>query len=247
MRLEILVGVCLVGCGGSSPRVANAPRTWSEHVALAQQHEQNAEKHSFAAFSAETTTRDPESYHCGDEVLNEQITSGTEQLTNWMPCFNSSEEARLRGAAAANRELGLAQKNREQAAALVRAEERMCSGIPEQERNHAPLEHRTAIDSVIPHREGGQLRGVRVQLKPVPGLTADYMRRAIACAQARRDMYGPAFGGGDPSLVPGSEVIVSERAGRVEVLVLSGSSTDAQIALDRALDREPGLPQTAAR
>jgi len=38
---------------------------------------------------------------------------------------------------------------------------------------------------VIPHREAGQLRGVRIVFNPIGGMTADWLRRDIECQRAR--------------------------------------------------------------
>lgn len=235
MRTALILG--LAACA-SSPQVQQPDRTYAEHMAAADLHDQRAAQHDRGA-----ETRSPASavqYSCGDMVLNDQLTTGGERITTWMPCWNLIDESSI---TLADRERAAARRERANAAALVRAEVETCRSIPERERDHSPFAHRSSIAQVIAHREAGAVTGVRVIFKPVPGLTADYMRRSIACYQA----HFAAFGGDpvDPTLVPNAEVTVLDPGGHVEVLVRAGSTVDGTIAFSRA--QELLHPQTAGR
>jgi hypothetical protein len=244
MRPALVVGICLCSCSGV--RTTPTPRTFEQQLAAADRHERTAQEHDRIAHEAGAATLDPQAYHCGDVVLNEQHTSGTEPLTQWMPCWNADEEATIAEDRAAERERAAARVDRAQAAALARTEVAACASIPERERTHSPLAHRSAIAKILPHREAGRLRGVHIELVPVPGLTADYMRRAISCQQARRSVLGDGgmFEPADPTLVAGADVTVSETGGRIHILVVTMSDADAKVALDRARNL---VPQTATR
>jgi hypothetical protein len=236
----LAIGASGLACAGS---VGGGHQSTSAavHAAAAERHEQAALAHEQMVAQVENN---PATYSCGDEVLNEQMTSGTEQLTSWMPCWDLTEETEIRHRAAARRERALAQRSRDNVAALLRAEEAYCRGIHPRELGHSPFAHRKAIAEVIPHRQSGEIRGARIVFKPVPGLTAAYMVRAIECNQARRAVLGIEVPD-DPSLVPGAEVTVAERSGHLEVLVRLPSQVDGAIALARA--QELRRAQTATR
>jgi hypothetical protein len=94
------------------------------------------------------------------------------------------------------------------------------------------------IAEVIPHRERGEVRGVRIVFKPVLGLSPAWMEQAIACHRARFERLGePAdYLADDPTLVPGAEATVSLHAGHLEVLVETRDDVAAHVALGRAQD-----------
>lgn len=155
-------------------------------------------------------------------------------MTTWQPCFDLSEEAAVEHREAAARERELAKRDRRTAAALVRAEVDACTGIPEAERAHSVFAHKSAIARIIPHREAGQVRGVWVELKPVHGLTADWVRRDIACQRARWAALGPSrVSPDDPTLIPGAEVQVFDRGDHVDVLISTDNEEDGQLAVSR--------------
>jgi hypothetical protein len=184
-------------------------------------------------------------------VLNDQLTTGGIRVTNWQPCFDLAEEAAVEHREAAAHERELARRDRRTATALVRAEVVACSGIPEAERSHSVFAHRSAISRVIPHREAGQIRGAWIELKHVPGMTADWIRNDIKCQRARWAVLGPTrqYTPDDPTLVPGAEVSVFDRGDHVDVLVTTETTVDGELALARAEGRlEPTRnPQTAVQ
>lgn len=240
----------LLGACSSSPRnqPIERPRGYAELITEARDHEARAAEQERVAAEV-ARVGGPESYSCGlDPTLNEQLTSGGEPITQWVPCWDAQEEAEMQHRAVAARERAAAAEDRATAASLARAEARHCRGIPERELDHSPFAHRRAIDEVVPHRDAsGALRGVRVLFKRVPGLTGAYLERAIACHQARFAVLGmpPTYLPEDPTLVAGAEITVTERASYIEVLVRSSDDVGAAVALGRA--RELAPTQTATR
>jgi hypothetical protein len=245
----VLVALIAVGAACSPPvrhDHAREPRGWAGHHAAAERHEQRAEAHERAARHAESSGA-LESYRCGDTGLYMQSTSGTESVSHTVPCWNVHEEAALRHRTAAREHRLAAREDRVRAARLARVERAYCQEIPEAERGHSPFAHRAAIAEVLPHRQAGELRGVRIVFDPIPGLTAAYLERAIACNRARFAVLGePAdFMPEDPTLVAGAEVVVVQQHGHVEVVVRTADDVAAAVALSRA--RELVDTRTATR
>ena len=154
------------------------------------------------------------------------------------PCFDVTEEAAVHQHILANREYAAAKQDRQIAANLVATELHSCHGIPEQEREHSPFAHKRAIAQITAHREGNAIRGVRIMFKPIAGLTAQYLERAIQCQQARYATLGQPIGymPEDPTLVPGAHVTVTQYGTNIEVLVETPDSDAGALALQRAQD-----------
>jgi len=188
-----------------------------------------------------------ESYQCGDTVMSDQSTSGGQRLVQAVPCWDTREESTARHEEAAAREEQLASAERREAAGMAEAELAACRGLSKHDREHSPLAHRRAIAEVIPHREAGKVRGVRVVLKPVPGLTATWMRKAIGCHRARFERLGePAtYLSDDPTLVAGATATVELRRGHVEVMIEAADEVGGAVAVARA--RELVSPRTARK
>jgi hypothetical protein len=232
MRAQTWLGLLLlVSCGGKQ-KVEDRPRGYAELMTDANQHERKAEHHE-QVVSELPSPAQPENFACGDTVLNDQVTTGTERVTTWMPCWDPAEEAVESHRAAAARERKTARQERAQAVALARAELTSCRGIPARELTHTPLSHRKAIAEVIPHREGDEVRGVHIIFKRVPGLDARWMERAIGCHRARAAVLGRT-GSPDPTMLPEAQVTVSEDGGRVNVFVRTPDNDSGQLALARA-------------
>jgi len=234
----------LIGCGSSRP-IEMEPQGWMGHMAAADAHERRARAHEESAVTSESQVG---YWSCGDVVLNQNLRTGGEPVTfGWLPCFDAAEEGAAHQRHATDKELRAAQHERREAGRLLQAEVAACRGIPERERDHSPLEHTKAIAEIVPHRESGKIRGVHIEMKPVPGLTAEWMQRAIACNQARYAALGEPSeqAASDPTLIPGARVEVAQRGDHVDILVITESEVDGKIALERAKNLAP--PQTALR
>jgi len=243
MRNQLITILAVAACGGGQ-KPSDPSKSWAEHMSSAEQHEENAINHEQAARHA-TRLAPTAAYTCGDTVLGDQLTIGTERVQTTIPCWDTEEEAAMAHRHRAEKERTAAKNERSEAAALVQAEAAACAGIPAAELTHSPFAHKKAIAQVIAHREGGAIHGARVVFKPVPGLTAGYMRKAIACQQARFAVAGkPAsFMPEDPTLLDNTKATVFERGGHLEVLITTESDVEGAVSLARAQDL---LPQKAA-
>jgi len=239
MRNLIVLATCLAAaCASSRPQVASHPQGYAEHMAAADEHEGLADEHRQAGHVPDSARASGRGYQCGDTVMSDQATSGGERLVQATPCWDTDEELAAHHQYLATREQRAARKERRVAAGLVEAELAACKGLPAQELEHSPFAHRREIAEVIPHRDAGVLRGVRVVFKPVPGLTATWMRQAVACHRARFERLGePAtYLPDDPTLVARAVTTVELRAGHIEVVVDVADDVLAAVALDRAQD-----------
>jgi hypothetical protein len=242
MRTVCLLGLAIVvGCGGSPPLPRTEPHGYGARMAAAERDDRLADAHRRAAGPPDTLAN-PGNYRCGDVDLDEQVTSGGKPLVkfgaNSVPCWDPAEEYAQRQRLAADRLHRRAQDERHAAANLIEAEIAACRGISPAEIEHSPFAHRQEIAEVIPHRERGQIRGVRIVFKPVLGLSPAWMEQAIACHRARFERLGepPTYLTDDPTLVSGAVATVSLHRGHLEVLVETRDEVAAHVALARGQD-----------
>lgn len=243
----ISIAVATAACGSSEP-VARHPKGYAAHMEDAEQHSDQAEQYRQAGATLPDTQRaTPEGYSCGDTVMSDQLMSGGERIVQAVPCWDASEELAEHRRFLAEREQNLAQVERRAATGMVETELAACKGLSPAELEHSPFAHRREIAAVIPNHVTGTLRGVRVVWKPVPGLTADWMRRAIECHRARFERLGePAiYLPEDPTLVARATATVEQHNGHLEVLIEAADDVSGQVALERALDLV--RPRTAVR
>ena len=180
-------------------------------------------------------------------MLNDQAVSGGERLTTMVPCWDMAEEAehaRRDHESSESDELRAREPDR---GALAAASLVHCKGIPERELTHSPFAHKKAIAEVIPHRREGELHGVRIVFRDVPGLTADWMRQAIECHRARHESLGRPAGymPEDPALVDGAEVRVTQSGNVIQVFILTPEPVAGRLAFERA--NELLRPKAAVR
>jgi hypothetical protein len=234
------------GCGNSRTPLATHPQGYAARMEAADEHSRRAEELRQSVKTPHAAVN-PGNYQCGDRDMSDQLTSGGERLVPEVPCWDPVEENAERRRTAAAREDQRAQKERRAAASLVEAEVAACRGISPDEIEHSPFAHRKAIAEVIPHTGGGAVRGVRIVFKPVLGLTAPWMEKAIACHRAHFERLGEptTYLSDDPTLVPGATTTVATRAGHLEVLIETGNDVSAHVALGRAQDLV--RPRTAGR
>jgi hypothetical protein len=211
------------------------------------EHSERADQYRQATKLPDTASANPQGYSCGDTVMSDQLTSGGARIVQSVPCWDADEELAEHRRFLAERERRLAQAERRVATSMVEAELAACHGLSPRELEHSPFAHRREIAAVTPHRVSGTLRGVRIVWKPVPGLTADWMRRAIECHRARFERLGepPIYFPEDPTLVARSTATVEQRNGHLEVLIETADDLAGQVALERALDLV--RPRTAVR
>jgi hypothetical protein len=131
--------------------------------------------------------------------------------------------------------------------ALAESATAACAGVPADRRGVSPFVRRELIDEVHPITEDGQLTGARVVFKPHRNVSADIVRRQIACERAINSTAGAVATAQppDPTLVEGADVNVIDRGGRVEVIVTSPTPDRAAVVLARA--RGESATETARR
>lgn len=234
---KLALVIAAAGCGGSPPSLAPHPKGYAAHMEAADAHSALAEQHRQAAGAPDSVRI--QNYQCGDRFdMSDQLTSGGQRIVPMVPCWDPVEEHAQRERAAARREDLRAQKERRTAAAMIEDKLAACRGISDAELGHSPFAHHRSIAAVLPHHEGGAIRGALIVFKPVPGLTADWLQQAIACHRAEFERLGePAtYLSDDPTLVPGATATVSSHRNHLEVLIQTKSDVSAHVALARAQD-----------
>ena len=119
---------------------------------------------------------------------------------------------------------------------LVDDELLACANVAPADRRRSAFDRTGEIAAVRPiHDATGEVSGVKVIFRPVPGLDAEWMRDSIACQQARWRVAGqdPNLAPRDPTLVDGARVTVADREGQVEVTVMTDTSAQAKLAIGR--------------
>jgi hypothetical protein len=228
----------VAACGSSRPAqplVPPQPMSAEEHRAEAERHEAEA-KHLEAEAGRNESAGHASDYRCGDTVLFDQSTSGTERLTLRVPCWSAEvagSDAQRRAAARAHEE---AAHHRAAARNLEQTESKSCGTMAPDERDHSPFWHRSDILTVTRVDHGGHLQGATILFRRVPSLTTEWMKQAISCQQARAAALGwdPSYMSYDPSLHPDARVEVKDDRAGVRVTISSGNSDAAALIASRA-------------
>jgi hypothetical protein len=234
MRVLPLVLLVLTACGGSS-RVPAQPLGVTGHLQRAQQCDADAAREDALAADAEAVAlgRQPT---CGDTVLADQSRSGNEPLVVQSPCWTRERTAVDRHRQEAERLRAEARAHRETARALIEAEDAACASMPADQLDHTPFAHIEDVVGVVAELDSAELRGARIQFQPVAGLTAEWMRTAIACHRARAATVGfdARYMSYDPSLVDSAAVTVEETDAGLVVTVRASDDADALVIYARA-------------
>ncbi|HTR51286.1 MAG TPA: hypothetical protein VMJ10_11305 [Kofleriaceae bacterium] len=230
MRTTLTIACLAAGCAGSLP-IAGGPesRSWSEAQHDAQVLDRAASEHEREAESYENG---PQTFDCGDLVLNDQYTTGGIGRVTWMPCFDVSRDASVRELELAKHLRARARAERESSMQLVRDADAACAGIPAGERERSVFARREGVASVTPHYQAGELRGVWVVFDS--SMTAGRVQHDLDCQHARWVMHGMPEDSGDLATVQGARFHVMNHNGHVEVLVTTPTRSAAEVALSRA-------------
>ena len=154
------------------------------------------------------------------------------------PCWTQERWAAGDHLDAARAQRKEAARHRTVAASLLRAERAACQGLGEDEMSHSPFFHREDILRVEEVRVDGELHGARVLFSKVPGLDAPWMRRALACHQAR----AAAMGFSDqvmsycPLMIAPTTVTVEDLGGVIAVTVMARRDWEIAAVVGRAND-----------
>ena len=113
-------------------------------------------------------------------------------------CWTSTTNPTAEHVAVAAQHEKMAADHRAASQALVAAEERACAGIDEADRAMSPFDHTEDIASVTPitepHTAGKTItqvtKGATITFRAVPGMTAEWLQRAVDCHIARNASLG---------------------------------------------------------
>jgi len=227
----------LTACGGVAQPATDPtpprPLSADDNLAEARRREAAAQEHEDAATAAEARVRRHE-LTCADRVLEEQATSGGEQLLERTPCWSTAASGVDHHRKVAKRLRADARAHRARAHELIKAERTSCVGIGEL--SHTPFAHHDDIATVSALVEHGHVWGAEIRFRRLPDLTADWLRKAVACHQARAAALGwePQHEGYDPTLLPGAVVEVTDSADGVVVTVRGTDELTATAIYGRA-------------
>ncbi len=228
----LLFGV-VGACGGARSPVPERPRSAKDELRLAAKCEQGAAEHAQAAAVVEQQV---DTYVCADGGMPSQTTSGGERLTIWSPCWSQEREHSEAHRARAEALRAEAQRHRATARTLIDVERTFCAQLPPDELTHTPFAHRDDVALAVAYREGERVLGAKITFKPVPGLTANWMRMALGCHRARLATLGyPAtYMSYDPTMLLHVSVGVADLEGQVIVTVRADDDVDGAVAWSRA-------------
>jgi hypothetical protein len=228
-------------CASQPQEETLPPRRLSatEHQDEALRHDREARERD----SARTPRGKPEAgagqseYGCyGDGREMPEPTSGGERVPVLRPCWTAATEGSSeneKDAAAHRRE---AARHRSMAAALWRAEKRACAGLGQADIEQSPFFHREDIARVEPLRSGSQVRGAVVVFRAVRGLSADWMRKAVSCHEARAAALGypPQHMSYCPLMAAPTSATVVLNGAEITVTITAQRDEDAAAVLARA-------------
>ncbi len=247
--LSVLPIVMISGCASSpAPVEPAAPKSYSERMAEANRHEQDAAVHDREAAEARARVGTT-GIACGHPVVStvaDQSTSGGQRISSWVPCWSVEREAASFHAAEADRLHREARVDRAVARNLLEAETQLCQILPTGEFTHTPFLHHEDVAAVEPYVENGKTKGARIHFKAVRGLDANWMRQALRCHRARAATigYDPKYMAYDPAMLANVNVTVTETGGTVDVVVRSDDEITAAVVASRAKALlEPASPQ----
>ena len=159
----------------------------------------------------------------------------------------------------------LAEKHRAASKALLEAEQRFCSGIPEADRDMSPFAHREDVIAVqglkkldvtyayeggvtvIPIEQAekanpGGLQGARVTFRAVPGMSGEWLQRVVDCHLARNAVIGGADMPFCPLAVPHATATVTSTGSGFAVDVTADNSDGVRDIIKRAAVLRPSAP-----
>lgn len=240
--IPVLASACAVfaaSCASQPP----ARHTTSHPPLSASEHQRHATGHERAAEAEEAQYR-PEEQGAAEPVCVDyamavpEPESGGERIPLVKPCWVSERNPSASHLETAKRQRRAAADHRARARELTEAERVACQGLGEEEISHSPFYHREDIARVEELREGDRVVGVRVYFRKVPGLTADWMRKATRCHQARAAVmgYDTKFMAYCPLMLESIAVSVEEQGEYVVVSLRSDRDEMAAAALGRARD-----------
>lgn len=259
---SIFAGALVGGCAssGTQPHEMNA----GQHQAAAKTEEQAAASHQEQYDpSAKSTPVGPTGPSMGAYSACISYESSN-CYVRWQSEANPTDKHRKQ----AEQHKRIAEKHRSASKALVEAEKRFCSGIPEADRDMSPFAHREDVIAVqglkkadanyaysggdtsmleIPIQQAeklspGGLQGARVTFRAVPGMTGQWLQRVVDCHLARNAVVGGADMPFCPLAVPHATATVTSTATGFVVDVTSDNTDSVRDIIRRAAALRPNVP-----
>jgi hypothetical protein len=152
------------------------------------------------------------------------------------PCWTSEQRPSRHQLDEARTDREEAARHRSVAASMLRAEREACAGLGDDEMSHSPFFHKEDILRVDEVRVDGELHGARVLFQKVPGLDAPWLRRAIACHQARAAAmgYDPQVMSYCPLMVAPTTITVEAMGGITAVTIVARRDWEIAAVVGRA-------------
>lgn len=174
-----LLSVLICGCGGTTAGAQPHDMSQAQHEAMASKEESTAAGHAEEYKPAASETK--EECSPAKRICWTSTTNPTE------PHKEDAEKHRK-----------MAADHRAAAQALRDAEAKACSGIPDDDRDTSPFNHREDISEVKEHvidvhvGKGTEKKttGADIVFRAVPGMTAEWLQRIVDCHLARASAVG---------------------------------------------------------
>lgn len=233
MRAPMILSLLsAVACAGDRPPDPTPPRplTVRDHLRAAEAQDQAAAGNQQ---NAETLRGAPMTWFCDDDPLATQATSGFEQLTHEIPCWSNQLQGSILDDLDALELRRNADRHRQAAAQMVAAEQAWCQGLSPEQLAETPFARRRDIAAVAPVEQDGELRGARIQFRPVAGLTEAQLGAEIGCHRARAASMGwtTLYMAYDPTVLADTEVAVTGSPDGLVVTVVAAAGADAAATL----------------
>lgn len=239
----ILVSALLVGCASnrSDAPVTHRSQSAGEHAAAAAAHERQAAAIDDGR-SVQPESAPPSGLECADQPLAGIPETGGKPINVLRPCWTSVLSPDEQDRRDSDEHRRIAARHRAAASSLRSAEAEHCQGIGEAELSESPFWHRKDITGAQELRKGGRVFGATVRFRAVRGLSAEWLRRASQCHQARAAVLGypPTFMAYCPLALPDTEIEVVAVDGGFELTVTSRRDEIAAAIRGRAADLTRG-------
>jgi hypothetical protein len=257
--LSSVLGAALIGGCASSGTEPHA-MTAGQHQAAATGEEQAAAEHQGRYDPSRTDAPRGPSLGAYSACISYQ---NSNCYVRWKSEENPTDQHRKD----AEHHRKLAEKHRAASKALVDAEQRFCSGIPDADRDLSPFYHREDITASygIEKPEGGYgaqdgpkfvsiqqiekevagpggLLGARVTFRAVPGMTGEWLQRVADCHLARNSVEGGTGMPFCPLAVPHTSATVTSTGAGFAVDITSYNADSVREIIKRASALGPSGP-----
>ena len=177
-------GALALGACASTPGAKPTDMSTAQHEQAAASHEGQADPHQAAYDPSAKQGKE----QCGGRAYSD---SGA--------CWTSYTNPTAEHKADAEKHRKMAADHRAGAEALRNAEAQACAGLANSDRDTSPFDHREDITTVTPasmmlpvggKSQTSQVVGAIIGFRAIPGMTAEWLQRAVDCHIARSNSLG---------------------------------------------------------